>query len=66
MTYWTPSVRPGIMPDDPERQLAKCRACESVYPVNVLPDGSISLIGLEGCPCGDGDFVVFDDPEVIE
>ncbi|WP_195892435.1 hypothetical protein [Halopiger goleimassiliensis] len=37
--------------------VAKCRACESVFVSEQLPDGTIRPIGVSAdCTCGNGDF----------
>ncbi|MFC4544030.1 hypothetical protein ACFO5R_19045 [Halosolutus amylolyticus] len=49
--------------DDVTRVLASCDECGSVYAARQWPDGSVKLIGQEGCSCGSTAFTVLDDAD---
>ena len=42
--------------ENKERAVVVCEHCESIYPVYVLPDGDIRLIGAANCSCGNEEF----------
>ncbi|WP_254862182.1 hypothetical protein [Halovivax gelatinilyticus] len=59
----------------PDRTIAHCPSCGSIYAAERGPDGTIEPIGISnGCPCGHTDFVEaeveleteFDEPEVLD
>ncbi|WP_226377488.1 hypothetical protein [Haloterrigena turkmenica] len=43
--------------------MAVCEECGSVYAARQWPDGTIRVIGQEGCSCGATRFEVADDSE---
>ncbi|WP_425601070.1 hypothetical protein [Halosolutus halophilus] len=45
------------------RVLASCVECGSIYAARQWPDGSVKLIGQEGCSCGSTAFAVIDDAD---
>nr|WP_235920784.1 hypothetical protein [Natronorubrum halalkaliphilum] len=47
--------------DDVTRVLATCEECGSVYAARQWPDGTVRIIGQEGCSCGANAFEVVDD-----
>lgn len=47
--------------DDVTRVLATCSGCGSVYAARQWPDGTIRVIGRDGCSCGSTDFEPVDD-----
>lgn len=49
--------------DDVTRVLAACEACGSVYAARQWPDGTIRIIGQEGCSCGGTSFEVVTDSD---
>lgn len=49
--------------DDVTRVLAACDACGSIYAARQWPDGTVRIIGQEGCSCGEETFEVVTDPE---
>lgn len=49
--------------DDVTRVLAACDACGSIYAARQWPDGTVRIIGQEGCSCGEEAFEVVTDPE---
>ncbi|NUB91659.1 hypothetical protein HTZ84_09245 [Haloterrigena sp. SYSU A558-1] len=49
--------------DDVTRVMAVCEECGSVYAAREWPDGTVRVIGQEGCSCGATSFEVADDSE---
>lgn len=47
--------------DEVTRVLAACTACDSIYAARQWPDGTIRIIGQEGCSCGGNTFDVVSD-----
>ena len=47
--------------DDVTRVMAVCEACGSVYAAREWPDGTIRLIGQEGCSSGATTFEIVTD-----
>lgn len=52
--------------DDIRRVATCCTDCGSVYAARRWPDGTLRIIGRDGCQCGSNDLTVVDDPDEVD